>query len=245
MLICTDKLVAHPDTAPVWLLEPYLPREGIVFLYGKKGVGKSPLTWAMSQAVATGASDGIFTVKSTGQVLYVEVDSPLPAVKLRAPRVLSSPNAWFCFPRDPLICLPRGSAEIQRECQGLKPALVVFNTLRKIHPWDDKVSETPSKVYGAMRAIWPEACLLFVHHEKKDPTERYYSPGEEYSGSLAWHNDAQVALRLAVPRGRPFKDEGSAGTPFTLFNTGNQLGAKASPMRLVLAPDGATFHARE
>ena len=101
----SDRLAAYSHPAPAWLIEPYLPSEGIVFLYGKKGVGKSPLTWAMAQAVATGESD-LFTVRSTGQVLYVEVDSPLPTVKLRAPKVLSSPNAWYCFPRDPLICLP-------------------------------------------------------------------------------------------------------------------------------------------
>ena len=242
MLMQSDRLAAYSHPAPAWLIEPYLPSEGIVFLYGKKGVGKSPLTWAMAQAVATGESD-LFTVRSTGQVLYVEVDSPLPTVKLRAPKVLSSPNAWYCFPRDPLICLPLGMAEIQRECRDLNPVLVIFNTLRKIHPWDDKVSETPTKVYGAMRAVWPKTCLLFVHHEKKDPTQHFYSPGEEYSGSLAWHNDAQVALRLAVPRGRPFKGE-QEGASFTLYNTGNQLCAKAVPLRLILESNGATFHAR-
>ena len=239
MLMPSDRLATYSHPAPAWLIEPYLPREGIVFLYGKKGVGKSPLTWAMAQAVATGESN-LFAVRSTCQVLYVEVDSPLPTVKLRAPLVLNSPNAIFCFPSDPLICCPRGMEELRLECRDLTPGLVVFNTLRKIHPWDDKVSETPSRVYGAMRALWPHACLLFVHHEKKDPTEYPYTAGEEYSGSLAWHNDAQVALRLAVPRGRPLDPK--QGMLFTLTNIGNQLGPKAPPVKLLLAPNGATFH---
>ena len=235
MFIFADKIAAHPNPAPAWLIEPYLPREGVVLLYGKKGTGKSPLTWAMAQAVATGVSD-IFTVRSLGKVLYIEVDSPFPTVQLRAPKAVTSERVCFYFPEDPLICLEQGMRRLAGAEWGFTPVLVIFNTLRKIHPWDDKVSETPSRVYGAMRGIWPHACLLFVHHEKKDPTDHYYTLGEEYSGSLAWHNDSQVAMRLSVPSGRPFRDRGQA---LVLSNTGNQLGAKAPPLKLILGPDGA------
>ena len=235
MLVSFRDLAGLDLTVP-WVLEPYLPAEGIVLLYGKKGVGKSPITWSLTQSVASGEPWFGFAVQRPGAVLYVEVDTPPAGVRIRAPYIVTAPNAYLYAPTNPLVC----QTPLEREARAIEPVLVILNTLRKIHPWDDKVSETPQRVYGVLRQLWPSACLLCVHHEKKDPTDHPYAEGEEYSGSLAWHNDAQVALRLSIPRGHPLRD----GQALELGMTGNQMAAKAEPLRLILGQDGYTLTTR-
>jgi len=81
------------------------------------------------------------------------------------------------------------------------PLLVWVNSLRKIHPFDDKPTHSTQIVYSAFTGLFPDSTIAFSHHEKKDPTEGHFTEGEEFSGALSWFNDCQVALRLHVPKG--------------------------------------------
>lgn len=240
LLIPGDQMPTAGTADVPWLIKPYIPREGIIFLYGKKGVGKSPLTWSLAQAVSTGAPWLGLPVQTTGTVLYIEVDSPLSVVKLRTDHLTFSSNVCFYFPSDPLICLPEGYERLKRDTGHLTPCLVIINTLRKIHAYNDKESNTPSKVYGKFRHLWP--CVLFIHHEKKTPAdpEQQIEEGEEYSGSLAWHNDAQVCLQVKRAPGPPARE----GHNLTLVNTGNQLHLQPPGLKFSLSLDGFSIKPR-
>ncbi len=223
-----------------WLLEPYIPREGVIFLYGKKGVGKSPLTWSLARSIASGEPWMGLPVSSPGEVLYIEVDSPLSVVKARTDHLKFPPNLFFYFPTNSFLCSQDGYDQMKKETGHLHPSLVIVNTLRKVHLFKDKEPETPAKVYTLFRKLFQS--VLFVHHEKKTPAdpEQGYERGEEFSGSLAWANDAQVCLQLRrAPRS---KDDGSHN--LILVNTGNQLHAQPPDLKLLLDADGYTLTPR-
>lgn len=227
-----------------WIVEPYIPREGIVFLYGKKGVGKSPLTWSLANAVATGVPWCSFPVTlrdNPWQVLYIEVDSPLSVVKARTDFLDFPGNLIFYFPSDPILASFEGYTKMVEETKHLSPDLVIVNTLRKIHSMDDGKGETVARVYALFRRLWP--CVLFVSHEKKTPAnpEHSFERGEEFSGHLAWHNDAQVCLNLHRSAGKP---NGDGSHPLILSCTGNQLHEQPQDLKLRLAPDGYSLSLR-
>lgn len=230
-------LVYAPDLgkdspAATWIIAPYIPTEGVVLLYGKKGVGKSPLTWALAESYATGASWLGHIPTHTGRVLYIEADTPRLVVAPRMRLAVTSPNIAVYFPPGS-ISDHDGWRRLKEETAEVRPGLVIVNTLRKVHAGDDKSSDVPAQVYDRFRGQWPNACHVFVHHEKKTPAnpDHTLTEGEEFSGSLAWANDAQVVLRLWCHTGRP----SAKGRETILTMTGNQLAPLAPPTRYFLA----------
>jgi hypothetical protein len=99
------------------------------------------------------------------------------------------------------------TARLHRAQAVALPALVVINTLRKAHILDDKESETPTRIYGAWRGVFPSATLLFIHHDKKESSGTEGPLDQRFSGSQAWQNDVQVAFHLTrMGGGSPTED---------------------------------------
>ncbi len=196
-----EQIATEPITEPDYLINPYIVREGITFLWGRWGRGKSPLTWWMAHAIGLGEPFFGLPTRSA-RVLYVELDSPENYCKPRLQQIPPAPNVWFWI-RKPLIFPHEPSEQTQemREVnQQLNPEVVFVNTLRKCHDLDDKDSRTPKLVYTYWQFLFPGAALVFVHHDKKEHADpklkAAQSAAETFSGSQAWINDAQIGLRL-------------------------------------------------
>jgi hypothetical protein len=121
-----------------------------------------------------------------------------------------------------------------RPAAEIKPALVIVNTLRKVHFADDKESNVPARVYGAFMNIFPSAAIWFTHHDKKtgDPTIQT-DPDEDFSGSQAWINDATVGLHL-------IKSSNAKGC-MRLDHTKSQVSEQVPPVTLMLEDDGTNI----
>ena len=230
----TDLVGQRLDAVP-FLINPYIPAGGIIFLYGKTRVGKSPLTWEMARCIGSGETFfGCPTQQ--GRVLILELDTPQRLVQPRITQLDPAPNVWWEFMGP---CHLPTSALIQKQLRVLEddlhPDLVIVNTLRKIHQGDEKDGALPSRIYGIFRAIFPQAATLFVHHDKKthpDP-ESASDPDEAFSGHLAWLNDCQVGLHLM--RASPSREEGR----LKLVHTKSQVSAEALPLLLQLDQGGS------
>lgn len=226
---------------PKWLIEPYLPVEGIVLLHGKFSLGKSPMIWKFAQCVSEGVEFFGCAPERTGNVLYVEIDEPLIVTKDRLSLLDPMPRNVHVLGMKPfnIIQLSMEDEEKFREANDeLKPLVVMVNSLRKCHSLDDKDSATPSKVYGKWQELFPSSCLIFVHHDKKSDVvdgRRMESSDEDFSGSQAWINDAQIGLHLkSAPNARRSRQ-------VTLEMTKSQLSALQDPLKLKLADDGVNW----
>jgi RecA-family ATPase len=207
-----DELRGHLDAVKVkdfvkqqqkaipWLIEPYLPAGGVVFLHGPTSAGKSPLTWKIANAVAGGEDFFGYKTQTTGPVLYIELDTPGDLIRPRLLKLEAIAEEFYLATFDkPLntIDLAPEDAERLARLRMLNPKLVIVNTLRKAHAADDKESHVPSLVYGKWQEMYPGATILFVHHDKKSPKAGDdYDPNDSFSGNKAWANDAQVVLKL-------------------------------------------------
>jgi len=247
----SEFLALTPGTVP-FLVEPFLPAGGVVFLHGPTSVGKSPLTWAIATAVSNGGHCFGFPVLQTGKVLYIELDTPAHLLHPRLTLLETLPTQFhlsvFNHTINILALRPEDGDRLRTLSETLNPALVIVNTLRKSHELDDKDSEVPARIYTAWRMIFPSSTLMFVHHDKKDPSSDVTSnPDQAFSGSQAWANDAQVALHIT--RGQkvrgPADEEGHSyeRTRVTVKMTKSQVSdhERFHPISLQLSSDGTNW----
>jgi len=189
-------------------------------------------------ASAVGAGHHFFGLPVTnGRVLYIEVDTPEEVVvPLRLKHLPPVNNVWWMFCKP--MGLPAIDPEVQdalREAQSdIRPDLVILNTLRKLHAMDDKDSKTPTAVYSYFQHIFPQAALLFVHHEKKESQDprALKLEGESFSGSRHWIDDAQVGLHLE-------KYSGNKTCNLRLHMRKSQVSELVKPLPLFLEKDGS------
>lgn len=208
-------------------------------MFGDTSIGKSPLTWSIAEAVATGRN--FYGLPSRqGNVLYIELDTPELSIADRLKKFPSPPeNVWWLFSHP--LSIPSITGQVKEEFQKareeLSPALVIINTLRKVHDMDDKESRTPALVYGAFQKFFPGSSLLFVHHTRKkslDPKLREVDK-ESFSGAKNWLNDAQVGLHLERYRSRTGKEN------LRLYHRKSQVSETLRPLPLLLHHDGTTL----
>jgi len=182
-----------------WLVEPYIARAGITFLWGETSTGKSPLGWHLAAAIGRG--DNFCGLPAyQGKVLYLELDTPQRLVHERLKALRPAPGVDFLF-LPPLSAPQPQSADQamldQAAAEGYD--LVVVNTLRKAHSLNDKEPQTVAEVYSYFQHQFPGAALLFVHHTKKtqvDANGNHTRTKENFSGAMNWLNDAQIGLAL-------------------------------------------------
>lgn len=235
-----DVFTAFRDK-PKWLIEPYLPVEGIVLLHGKFSLGKSPLIWKIGQCVSEGIDFFGCTPERTGSVVYIEIDEPLVVTQDRLKKLDPMPRNVHVIGMEPFSVLNPSMEDeetLQQVSEDVKPSVVLVNSLRKCHTLDSKDDATPSRIYGKWKKLFPKTCLVFVHHDKKSDVvegKRMESSDEDFSGSQAWVNDAQIALHLkSAPNARRTRQ-------VTLEMTKSQLSALQDPLRLRLADDGVNW----
>lgn len=231
-------LLLEPRDPISFLIEPLIPAQGIVFLYGKPSIGKSPLTWRIAQAISEGGDFFGYPVRKTGPVLSIDVDTPKNMVIGRLGLLVPKPSqVYFAFeqPFDIVHPTPQQMADLRAMEKEIGPILVIWNTLRKLHSLDDKDSAAPSRIYSAFQRFFPNAVHLVSHHDKKTiiSKDSQTDPNEAFSGSQAFLNDAQVGLHL-VSMDRKLRK-------LKLVHTKSQVSELQDDLDLQLSSDGTTW----
>lgn len=231
-------LLEEPDTDPQWLISPILPAQGITFLHGRFSLGKSPLTWKIAQCVSDGTPFFRLPVATSGPVLYIEVDTPERQVKPRLRLMTPIAKQVYMANGYPRLNLMTNSSpeviELMKAYHDINPVLVIINTLRKVHDFDQNVAETPNLVYSNLLSRFPNSALMIVHHDRKSSTqEDFGDPDERFSGSQSWANDATIALHLRSINKKERKLE--------LVVTKSQVSATGSCLKFDLKEDGTNF----
>jgi hypothetical protein len=237
----TGKEVASVEVTEVeFFVHPIIPKEGIVFLYGKFGAFKTALGLNVARAVATGSTLWNMPVDST-RVLFVEGDTPrtgiIPRIQKVNPNVANLDFA-FVYPGIDVIN-PHTPIENKIFIEGLrakhkanKYGLVVVDSLRSSHPLDDKDSTAATIVYRMFASIFPGAVIFLIHHDKKSKAPEKHIIGthyeeemdiESFSGSQAWINHATTSLKIR-------KSHGKDKEWVTIQQTKSQVGPIAYPI---------------
>jgi len=208
-LLWTAERLARHDFKEVFLIEPVVPLGGIIFLSGKRGIGKSHFCLTLAACLERrGHFFGRYPVHPTGPVVYIQADMPEPLqqVRVRMARAhgYQLNNVHFFFPKFFNLLAVAEDNPLAQEIRALNPCLIIWDTLRKIHKGSSNEDEVPSLIYGYSQQLFPTATHLFIHHEKKSVVEQEKLELDElHRGSGAWIDDADTGYRLSkVATGR-------------------------------------------
>lgn len=227
----------------IYLVEPIVPLGGIVFVYGKSGVGKSPFSWSLADAVARGTDFLGMQVSSPSPALYVDVDTRWWTIQDRWKKANYEPGFDIAV-GDAFDCLSgtweysENRAMFVQQQQKRKYKLVVISTLAKIHSFSFSDPNAPTIVYTKWQEVFGQECaIVFIHHDKKssktegemDDDSLYHIKRESFTGNQQWLDHCTTALHL-TRRGSDYK--------FTLEQVKDQGSKKVEPVKCVLGPDG-------
>jgi RecA-family ATPase len=191
-----------PETS--FYLEPFIPTEGIVLMFGKPGSYKTTIANAMANAIVTGDPLWGITPNSTEPVLILELDTTTTAVKTRFVGGFRRDIGVHFYLYHGLIDFV-SSVKSEQDIVRLsrlrtlheehKYKVVIIDTVSHTHVMEEKSPQTVTQVYSAAQRLFPGAVLIFLHHEKKTPNEQTEEMRlEAYSGSQQWGAQAQVVV---------------------------------------------------
>jgi len=191
----SDELVKH-TFRNAYLLEPIVPRGGLVLFHGKRGIGKTQLLLTLAASLNEGGTLFGRYRSRPSVVVYIQADMTPQIQQLRvrqAQRLYPLDKTFHLFPAFFNVAALRETDTLIEEIRALQPDLVIWDTLRKIHRGDSNSDETPSFVYGRARELFPGSTHIFVHHDKKTIAEQEKLDEEElYRGSRQRANGVDV-----------------------------------------------------
>lgn len=195
-----NALADHPFPQ-AFLIEPFVPREGIVFFHGKRGIGKSQFALTLAICLSEhGALFGKYPTHAIGPVIYVQADmgDAIQHVRVRQLRQhYSLDNIYFYFPRFFNLANVTVHDPMMQEIAALKPSMIFWDTLRKIQRLGTNDDDVPSFIYGKSQDMFPTATHCFIHHDKKTIADQdKLDMDETFRGSGAWLDDADTGLHL-------------------------------------------------
>lgn len=189
-----------------WLIEPLLPMGGALTIYGDPKTGKSYLATQLSLALTTGDPFLGFPINRTGEVVYIQLDTPgtLWADRLRQLKERGHPvdkihqadlETLNCWPFN--VMNPEHSLRIRSELQLIKPVAVIVDTFKECHQLNENDATESQKVIAALTEMTKPAALVLLHHSRKPSADR---PEElissaRGSGYLLGKMDAIIMLR--------------------------------------------------
>lgn len=167
------------DVRPVdWLVDEWFARGDVTLLVGDPGLGKSWLTMALACAVAEG-NDWLGLETKQGSVMYVDEENPEDIVKQRFKKLGLSPGAAkrIHYLYRPGIWVNKDPDAFLDEALSLEPALIVMDSLSRIHSEDENSANSMAKLFrDGIQPLAREtgAAVVVIHHTiKGDATNSF------------------------------------------------------------------------
>jgi hypothetical protein len=211
-LFTLDDLAARP--APTYLVNPCLPAEGTVVLYGPSGAIKSFTAQSWSLAIAADANWYGRAVRGGG-VVYIAGEGVSGLARrfeaLLTDRQLPSPTRLWVLPHAVNLLEP---ADVRRARATLAtlpepPKLIVFDTLARSMPGgDENTARDVGRAIAAGDELRGDATALYIHHAGWN--------AEHERGSSALRGAADIVMSLR-PDGENFRlacDKAKDAEPF-------------------------------
>jgi 5S rRNA maturation endonuclease (ribonuclease M5) len=172
------------------LLSPFLPSQGLVLLYSKRGVGKTHMALGIAHAVASGGSFLKWQAPLAKRVLYI--DGEMPAVSMqdrlrKMPTLDATPKPGHLqfvtpdlqFESMPNLSTPEGRDQIEKLAANFDLIILDnLSTLFRSGSENEAESWIPAQEW-ALSLRRKGKSVLFVHHAGKSGQQRGTSKKED------------------------------------------------------------------
>jgi hypothetical protein len=189
---------------PPFLVKPFFPSGGLCLLHGKRGIGKSMLTMALARSVAMGEPFlGMFEARK-GTVVVVQLDMVESVFhdRLQADPEFYSFDDWYTLTGVASVARATPKTPWVEQIVAVQPDLIIIDTLRKAHSWDENSSDTPARFYAKLRELFGFTAVVMIHHDRKSQSDSSgLEAAESFRGSGAWLDDVDCGLHVVKKRG--------------------------------------------
>lgn len=200
VLLDSKEILNHKVEPIQWKIQHSLPKGGIVGLCGDAGVGKTFLAIQKSICLLNGKKFlGKYEVEK-GSVCYVNVDMPFAVFQHRAKLLgLQEDMRFYTFVKRQFSIEEYGD-EFLNLASELKPDLIVFDILSRIHNKDENSVKDMKYVFDFFTQLTEMgSSVLFLHHIGKGTPF--------YRGSTVIRASADVMLMMDKVKDCKFKNE--------------------------------------
>lgn len=178
-----EEYLTLPASEQTWVIEPLIPVGGLVNIYGQPKEAKKSwmgLNMALAVTNAWPVMLGRFHVRSTGPVVYLQVDTPRSLWRPRFELLREEHDLSQLYLADPdLVPYPMNlldedtdhTAILGAMVEGMglsEPPLVVFiDTLREIHGGEENDSTVMRNVIAKLRTAFAGSAIVLISHSRK------------------------------------------------------------------------------
>ncbi|MFA5792196.1 MAG: bifunctional DNA primase/polymerase [Candidatus Paceibacterota bacterium] len=170
-ILSVDELLKLETKEQEFLVNPLIPRQGIIALSGQPSHGKSWVMLHIAKAIASGKKvfDHFETV--TGKILIFDEESGEGETKRRIERMSFKKDLPIMF-----SILQHFKIDNRKDLDQLKDivqqnniSLVMFDPFAALHSKEENSAEQAEQIMEAMQEITKVgASVLFIHHHRKD-----------------------------------------------------------------------------
>jgi len=191
-----DQLEQLLQKEPVsYVVQGLLPANDVHVAVGDSGLGKTPWAYQLGLCVAAGKPFLGHEVRPS-RVLYYDQENGSEEI-LQVSRALCGHLGIHSFPKDFLVIANNGSpASVESAVADCKPALVIIDTLRALHPEAEADNSSMGHLLQKLRATAREShcAILLLHHIRK--AGEFGTPPLEDTPVLEWLQQAAGARAL-------------------------------------------------
>ena len=212
--VSVSELLSDETPDVEWQVEKVLPKESVLILGGKQGVGKSFLALDLCIELANGGGSWLnrFAVNS-GTALYVDEENGSALLKqrlkamLKAKGIKASDSLQLCIEHGYKLDNEKSVDRLKKKIEKVKPQVVVLDSLRRFHNRNENDSGEVSSLFDVLRKLARAYHCSFVvlDHERKPPADTRFVADEASSDDLRGSNDkgaaADAVLSLKEKRG--------------------------------------------
>lgn len=212
-------IVEDYETPPVWVFEGLIEKGDQWIVSGAPKAGKSRLALQIAIAASEGAEFFGYRCRLRQKVLYIDFEL---SKRLSAERVVTMyandknklvNNSHFfrCSDYKSIDILNEdATSKLQAQIEALKPDLIIFDVLARMHGVDENSNPEMTKVMLRARQLAGEAAHIIVHHARK---ETHGNGGAKaIRGASSIHGEVNGVISLAVEGSK----QGSHSVVFSL-----------------------------
>lgn len=193
--LITGRALQALDILIEWIIEGLIPKNSIVLLYGRGGIGKTTLMMILANAIDKGLPVfGMKTVKT--KVIIVDYENSLAVLVERAKGTGVDGVLFWSSGQNP-PSLDKADWTVFMDLLEEHPgAIFVFDTLRSAHSGDENSSEVMTVIMQRLRQLRDAgATIILLHHTPKGNDRQYKGSGAIFDlcdQTLALYSTAKV-----------------------------------------------------
>ncbi len=180
-ILSHQEIVESTPRAIEYVMNPWLPLQGIAFVYAATGVGKTMFTLNVAYAIAAGGRFLKYTSSLPRKVLYVDGEMAYSQVHARYMQIVKQQGELFfkdnfhlltpekALARLPKVCSAEGQEFYNKRIEELGIEVLVLDNLSTLSAIDENNSEQWKVIQDWLISLRSKGItIIVVHHAGKD-----------------------------------------------------------------------------